>query len=443
MASNLRMKAFPERIRISVFDDPTGSVPLSLQSRRMWPVGIVFAIMFAIFAWIAIGQITSMASQEIDSVFSLMFVAFQGFWVLGWSVGVVILFILTVLFLFYAETSRLVDGRLIHIPRLGPLKLFIVYDLAELRNVRAVSVGGAGRARVQFTYGGRSQFLGNDVPLALAETQVEAIQSAIAELDENDRTLVPATLNRSEPPGIDLAHLLTRLGSRRRVKSKEKHARSGFSRGAAGADSEPLAWMSTSALALMVANFVPLAGVLLLGWDLSEIMILFWAENAVIGFYNLLKLGVVARWAVVFVGPFFVGHYGAFMAGHFLFIYYMFVRGIESSTTEGPLIESLRDLFVPLWPALLALTVSHGISFYQNFLKNNEHVGRQVGEQMGEPYKRIIVLHVTIIFGGGLILVLGSPVPALVLLLALKTVTDLRAHRKEHAAMVASPGPAK
>ncbi|MSR23415.1 MAG: hypothetical protein EXR92_07730 [Gemmatimonadetes bacterium] len=90
-------------------------------------------------------------------------------------------------------------------------------------------------------------------------------------------------------------------------------------------------------------------------------------------------------------------------------------------------------MFVPLWPALLALVLSHGISFYENFLKGEEHVGRTVGEQMGEPYKRVIVLHVTIIFGGWAILLLGSPLPALVLLLVLKTWVDLAAHRKEHA----------
>ena len=152
-----------------------------------------------------------------------------------------------------------------------------------------------------------------------------------------------------------------------------------------------------------------------------------------IGFYNLLKLGVASKWGIVFVGPFFVGHYGVFMAGHFLFIYYMFVRGIDSSATEGPVLESLGDLFVPLWPAFLALAVSHGVSFYQNFLKGKEHVGRSVGELMGEPYKRIVILHVTIIFGGWLILLLGSPLPALVLFLVLKTATDQAAHRKEHA----------
>ena len=41
----------------------------------------------------------------------------------------------------------------------------------------------------------------------------------------------------------------------------------------------------------------------------------------------------------------------------------------------------------------------------------------------------------TIIFGGWIILALGAPVLALVLLIVLKIVSDARAHHKEHAAL--------
>ena len=53
--------------------------------------------------------------------------------------------------------------------------------------------------------------------------------------------------------------------------------------------------------------------------------------------------------------------------------------------------------------------------------------------QMSEPYKRIIVMHVTLIIGGFLTMLLRSPEAVLLLLIALKTAADLCAHRKEHA----------
>jgi hypothetical protein len=403
-----RRKGRPERIRVSLFDDSTDALPIPLPSRRMWPVGLVFATMFAIFGAIAVGQIAAMRLHDVDDVFDLAFVLFRGFWVLGWSVGVLILFLLTMLFLFYGESARISGRRLIHVPRLGPLKIRVEYDLAKIRNVRVES-SGPDRTRIRFDYGDGDNGLGGDMPRTDAERRVRTIQSAIAALGLPEPA-APSPAPEPPEPNVAPAPAL------RPVTSSAPAASS---------------W-SASTLALAAANLVPLAGVLLLGWNLGEVMVLFWAENAVIGFYNVLKLAVVAKWAALFAGPFFAGHYGGFMAGHFLFVYYLFVRGWETTGPETGAQAALTDLFVPLWPALLALLVSHGVSFYTNFLGRKEYVGRKVQEQMAEPYKRIIVMHVTIIFGGWMILLLRSPVPALILLIALKTAVDLRAHRREH-----------
>lgn len=51
---------------------------------------------------------------------------------------------------------------------------------------------------------------------------------------------------------------------------------------------------------------------------------------------------------------------------------------------------------------------------------------------MNEPYKRIIVMHITLIVGGFLTLVLESPVPALILMIVLKVAVDLRSHLVQH-----------
>lgn len=52
---------------------------------------------------------------------------------------------------------------------------------------------------------------------------------------------------------------------------------------------------------------------------------------------------------------------------------------------------------------------------------------------MQQPYNRVVVLHVTIIVGGGLLMMLGSPMPGLLLLVLLKTGVDIAAHLKERA----------
>jgi hypothetical protein len=202
-------------------------------------------------------------------------------------------------------------------------------------------------------------------------------------------------------------------------------------------DEEPVAGpaltlASPSTVTLIIANLVPLAGTVFLGWNLSDVMVLYWAESAVIGFFNVCKMAVIGRWGVLLTGPFFIGHFGGFMAVHFLFIYTLFVKGLEGGESSAGNLDEVAQLFVNLWPALLALFLSHAFSFYRNFLGRNEYRGRTMRKQMSEPYSRIIFMHLVIIFGGGLSLFLGEPAPVLVIVIGLKIIFDVKAHLKEH-----------
>ena len=76
--------------------------------------------------------------------------------------------------------------------------------------------------------------------------------------------------------------------------------------------------------------------------------------------------------------------------------------------------------------------ISHGLSFFQNFINRGEYRERTVKDQMSEPYSRIIFMHLVIIFGGGLTLVLGDATPVILLIIGLKILFDVRAHLKEH-----------
>jgi len=405
-------KARPERFRISLRDEASGT-PLPLPARRMWPIGIFLAVAFLIFAGIGWSQIASMRGHEVRNVFDLVFILFQGFWVLGWSVGVFVLGALTVLLLFYRESARLHDGQLIYTPGLGPLRINVEYDLVKIRNLRLERAGGhsGDSVRIRFDYGGGSTGLGDTMPRSETEKLIAVIRQAAPDASraEADQISTPSVPLPSKAPSP--------------VRTAAPPARE-----------EPSPSItSPSTLALIGVNLIPLAGVLFLGWKLGDVMVLFWAESAVIGFWNVIKLAVVGKWAALFAAPFFVGHFGGFMAGHFLFIYYLFVRGINAAGPEPGVWAALLDLFVPLWPALAALFISHGVSFFTNYLGRREYLGTDLKTQMGEPYKRIIVIHLTIIIGGFLTMLLRTPTAALLLLIALKTATDLYAHRKEHA----------
>ena len=90
-------------------------------------------------------------------------------------------------------------------------------------------------------------------------------------------------------------------------------------------------------------------------------------------------------------------------------------------------------LFVSLWPALVALFISHAWSFFGNFMGRGEYRRRTVRDQMSEPYSRIVFMQLVLIFGGGLSMVLGQTGPVLIGVIALKVFFDVKAHIKEHA----------
>jgi len=390
--------------RFTLRDDAAGGTPLELPRRNTWLPAILVAGMFVIFAGVLVSQIARLNLHALGSVFDLMSMLFELFWILGWTVGVLGIGALTVFLLFFGESARLSGGRLIYVLNVGPFKAITEYDLVHLRNPRVEADKNGKGARVRFDYDERRRGLSDTMPRINAERIVAALRGAMP-------AAAPAPASEvAAPPTPALAKI---------DPPTETTAR-------------PLPLVSM--LALIVANLAPLFGVLLGGWKLVDLMVLFWAESAVIGFYTLLKMAVVGKWWTPFAGLFFVGHFGGFMAIHFLFIYQMFVRGINAQSPDPGAVEALAHLFTPLWPALLALFLSHGISFALNFLARHEYQRTTLPRLMAAPYGRIVVMQFTLIFGGWVVMLLKNPLPALVLLIVLKVAADLRAHYGERGA---------
>src|SRR5437899_11071768 len=77
--------------------------------------------------------------------------------------------------------------------------------------------------------------------------------------------------------------------------------------------------VSPSALVLVAANLVPLAGVLFFGWSVFSTLLLFWVENVIVGAFNVLRMLVAqpqigAMWAAkLFRIPSSTFHSGTFV----------------------------------------------------------------------------------------------------------------------------------
>ncbi len=196
--------------------------------------------------------------------------------------------------------------------------------------------------------------------------------------------------------------------------------------------------LALSTAALVLANLLPLGAVLAGWWSVYEVLLLFWAENVVIGLFNvarMLALLVLKReTGMLVLIPFFGAHYGMFT-----FVHGIFVIGMLGPPGANAMEDGIALLLAPegLLLALLALVASHGFSFVVNFLLGGEWRQEDGTRLMGQPYVRVVVLHLVIIAGGWLVLALGEPAWALVLLVLLKIGVDIAAHRRQHRAAAA------
>ena len=58
-----------------------------------------------------------------------------------------------------------------------------------------------------------------------------------------------------------------------------------------------------SAVLLVAANLIPLVGVLFFGWSLWTILVLYWVENGIVGFWNVPRIMLAQGAAVPRVLP--------------------------------------------------------------------------------------------------------------------------------------------
>lgn len=206
-----------------------------------------------------------------------------------------------------------------------------------------------------------------------------------------------------------------------------------------------------SIISIIAVNLIPFFGILFFQWSLFSVLILYWCESAVIGFFTIakmimaketnvflnkqgeeIKINTSFNWLIkIFLIPFFCIHFGGFMFGHLFFIFFIsIINNPIGIINFDPAV--ILDTVINILIALVALFISHGISFFKNFIGNGEYKKLSATKLMISPYKRIIVMHVTILLGGFLIMFTGIPHMMLILFIVLKTIVDLRAHKKEH-----------
>lgn len=191
-------------------------------------------------------------------------------------------------------------------------------------------------------------------------------------------------------------------------------------------------WISLTSL--LLTNACILLAVLFGKISLLEVLVVYWAESAVIGVFTVLKI-LLARPAKrgandkvfvrLFMAAFFCVHFGGFMFVHLMFFGFVLIDvSFDVDATPRYLYE--------LAFLLGGLFVSHAVSFVVHFLRGGEREAHGPSAWFFRPYVRIMVMQLTLILGGGLVLLTGSGFAIVALLVALKTVVDGMAHWREH-----------
>jgi len=200
----------------------------------------------------------------------------------------------------------------------------------------------------------------------------------------------------------------------------------------------------TATAGLVLANAVPLVGVVGFGWDLHSLLVGYWLESGVVGLAFVARIrraegtddpedlpsfslndepvGSFVGRPTRLIAVFFVGHYGTFWIVHGVFVF-LFPGIFPGMEPAAPRIVGV---------AAVGLAAYHAISYRINYVGRKEYERTGPVTLMVEPYRRVFVLHLTILFGALAVASVGAPVGALVVMVLAKTALDLRGHWKEH-----------
>jgi len=218
----------------------------------------------------------------------------------------------------------------------------------------------------------------------------------------------------------------------------------------------PVIPASRSALIVLIAANV-FVGILALTqqWGYLYILLVYWWEAVIIGGFNLARMfvafmfgnpfgerigfeGPVARFILALaLGGFFVVKFGGFAIG---LGFVILILPAQFAGGAGPddmseIIESVGAVGEGVMWAVLVLVVSHGISFFRNYIARGEYKRRNVIGLMFWPYVRLVLIVIVLLAG----LLAVYLVPALaagtvftLFLVICKLLVDLASHRFEH-----------
>jgi hypothetical protein len=223
--------------------------------------------------------------------------------------------------------------------------------------------------------------------------------------------------------------------------------------------------VSRSALvALVIANAFVAFQTFRHEWGYYEVMLIYWLEVVILGFYNVLRMLVVgvvgaaplgawaARWvdlgnvlnrlALTAIGVgFFVVKFGAFAftIGLFIILLPAFLD-VEGDGSAAGIPRALMAAGPGFLLTAGVLGLSHGVSFVKNFLAGREYDRIDVVSLAFWPYVRMSLVAATLLVGlaiAGLLPGVGRHAAFAGVMVLLKLSVDVISHMFEHRRLAA------
>ena len=115
---------------------------------------------------------------------------------------------------------------------------------------------------------------------------------------------------------------------------------------------------------------------------------------------------------------FFTVHYGLFWVVHGVFVF-TFIPAMTGLAVPGLApAASPPDQFMPRMQGVdlpvfafgvVGLAISHGVSFWMNYLGRGEYLTLSPADVMTQPYGRLVIMHLTILLGAFVSIFFGTP----------------------------------
>jgi len=196
--------------------------------RRSWVAIAILAVMDIVFLIPAILTFREVIGEwgSFDSLFDLVGALFMSAWLLGWVMAPLIMTAILLVMLFGREALKVRPGTVelfLGFPYLG---LTVIYDVSKMRN---------------------SDINGDEL------TEIENSIQVVSRTAIRSGEALPEEVAARWEPEIEELPVAALAGPE--------------------SQASPVTLTSASALALIIANMVPIAGAVFLGWNLSDVMV--------------------------------------------------------------------------------------------------------------------------------------------------------------------------